>query len=157
MKNNCALCTKSCKHSAVLHFSYFYSWCITRPLCGMYIISVSRELKRKINLGFWVAMLKNPISAVLGHNVVILPLSVKSVILYLIICLCLSTHLPKDNLYLELLTVFVILCSLMIMPRAVAICQFSLWLPVLRIYPYWGRGKNLFLRDRNTPYYSMIV
>ena len=32
----------------------------------------SRELKRKISLGFWVAMLKNPISAVLGHNVVIL-------------------------------------------------------------------------------------
>ena len=105
----------------------------------------SRELKRKISLGFWMAMLKNPISAVLGHNLVILPLSIKSVILYLIICLCLSTHLPKDNLYLELLTVFVILCSLMIMPRAPVSNQLFVSQSRLFLFAVQSQGVKIVL------------
>ena len=105
----------------------------------------SRELKRKISLGFWMTMLKNPMFAVLAHNLVILPLSIKSVILYLIICLCLSTHLPTDNLYLELFTVTVILLLLLFLPHASVSNQLFVSQSRLFLFAVQSQGVKIIL------------
>lgn len=53
-------------------------------------------LRTKINLGLWLLLGNNSVIALVGHHLVMLPLSVSSMCSYLILWATVSVHLPEE-------------------------------------------------------------